>query len=152
MKNEWTVPCRWLACIVLAVLGCQYASSQDYTNDYVNRIGRPNFAVFQPVDSGEVDIANGNLQLTIPLGTFQERNGKKLDVRLSYSSKVYAWLAGSPSLISAQNIIGSYGGWQILVGDRQINGSNCSNDTQTCYVMNAPASEQVCDDGDGNPS
>jgi hypothetical protein len=41
--------------------------------DYSVQIGRPTFTTPSPVEMGFVNLANGNLHLEIPLGSFRER-------------------------------------------------------------------------------
>ncbi len=115
-------------------------------NDYLDRIGMPSFAPLQTVDSGYVNIPNGNLHLEVPIGSFIQRGGKSLDVKLVYDSRVYQT---KPPYAYVDGL--SDGGWKVLVGQNEISSTNPNCRGGSCYF--GPGSNvygEDCFDGNGN--
>src|SRR5229473_506724 len=91
--------------------------AQQYTNDYLERVGRPDFHVVQPVEMGFVDLANGNLHLEFPMAAIQQRGGMQLAVKLTYDSRIWGrqpnpglqWIPDSGHIGH-----GFVGGWKVL--------------------------------------
>jgi RHS repeat-associated protein len=106
---------RVLAIVAFAIFVTGMAGAQSYTNDYLDRLGRPEFAVNQQVESGTIDIANGNLHLDIPMGTIIERGGKKFSLTLTYDSRVYGVLFNPSQFWYPANVVGSDGGWRVVM-------------------------------------
>jgi RHS repeat-associated protein len=83
----------------------------DTTNaqSYLTQIGHPTFTTSVPVELGSVNVANGDLQLGIPLGSFPQRHGPPLVFGLMYDSRIWNSAAGwQPT-----NVPG-WGGWRMV--------------------------------------
>ncbi len=99
------------AVFALAVLG---ANAQDY----VYATGNPNFGVNYPVPNGSVNVTNGNVHLSIPLGTFQQR-GKlpPVQVNLEYDSRIWQIVDNGGSYSwQPTNVPNSMAGWRLTTG------------------------------------
>ena len=66
MKKMWIAP-------VLAVLLAAFGSARVLAQDYVYATGNPNFGVNYPIPGGYINVTNGNVHITIPLGKFKQR-------------------------------------------------------------------------------
>ncbi len=62
--------------------------------DYIAQTGDPKFAVEAPVELGFVNLANGNLHLEIPLGSFPQRGGQPFAASLVYDSRIWGPVSG----------------------------------------------------------
>lgn len=68
-----------------------------YAQSYLTSTGSPNFAAPEPVELGSVDAANGNLHLSIPLGSYPQRGTNQPQaITLEYDSNI--WVAQSAAL------------------------------------------------------
>jgi hypothetical protein len=68
MKSRWTL--RIFTGILLTF---SLVFVQARAQDYVYATGNPNFGVNYPVAGGYINVTNGNVHITIPLGTFKQR-------------------------------------------------------------------------------
>lgn len=106
--------------------------------NYLTSTGEPNFSTPQPVGLGFVDASNGNLHLTIPLGSSypQRGNGKPVPVVLQYDSNIWAVnTAGTTPAWAPTNgpAYFSYGGWLLSLdlysfSSWQVPIQNCTSD------------------------
>jgi hypothetical protein len=85
---------------------------------YLQGIGVPTFTTQVPVENGFINVANGNLHLEIPLGSFPQRGGGTDNVSLMYDSAI--WLNNgtvwSPTNVSTYSNNSNYvfGGWRLV--------------------------------------
>ncbi len=62
---------------------------------YLQSIGVPPFSTQLPVENGFVNVANGNLHLEIPLGTFPQRSGASDKIVMMYDSAIWSPASGA---------------------------------------------------------
>jgi RHS repeat-associated protein len=128
--------------------------AQTYTNDYLDRINLPDFGVAQPVEMGFANLANGTLHLDIPFASIPQRGGKSVLVKLTYDSRIYGRLFNPSPFWYPANVIGSDGGWKVIVtgaqADRILNSNGCQPLTGgSCLGKNYAVSQGTCDLGGG---
>jgi RHS repeat-associated protein len=89
-----------------------------YAQDFVPGTGTPTFGQPEPVEMGTVDAASGNLHLEIPLGSFPQRAGKVLDLKIAYDSSVWSIFSDGVSArwVNNQTDLGdrAAGGWRVV--------------------------------------
>jgi len=101
--------------LLLASFMARPASAQ--MQDYMERIGPPDWTPSVQVNHGSVGLGNGNLHIEIPMASYPQRGGSNLSVRLVYNSRLWTamyWTGGLgyfPALPFNAN-----GGWSVLVG------------------------------------
>lgn len=86
--------------------------------DYIYATGSPNFGVRYPVPGGFINITNGNVHLTIPLGKFKQR-GKlsPVEVNLEYDSRIWQIVENGGSYSwQPTNVPDSNAGWRLATG------------------------------------
>ena len=87
------------------------------TTDYSLQIGAPSFSTSHFLPGGTVNIANGNLQLEIPLGKFDQKKGVSLTAKLVYNSRFYYVLqTGSSGSWNPYNAGYVAPGWSVVMG------------------------------------
>src|SRR5437870_1039577 len=102
-KTRWTLGCILIAFAVSSALAQE---------NYLFRIGRPEFSSEQKVELGVINIPNGNLHLEIPLFSMPQRAGPDIVGSFVYDSHIWRiWNQGYP----AGDIWQSYGGWRFVV-------------------------------------
>src|SRR5207248_5875610 len=74
-----------LFCTILISLMPKRAEAQDY----IYSIGLPPFTTALPVESGFINLSNGNLHIEIPLASQTQRGTLSLNERLVYDSRVW---------------------------------------------------------------
>ena len=95
-----------MACMMLAFI--KPAEAQ-----YTTAAGTPTFSTAMPVEMGFTNVANGNLHIEIPLGSFPQRGNLTYNARLVYDSLI--WTISSNQW-SPTNIPNSMGGWRLITG------------------------------------
>lgn len=97
-----------LAALVVCLLA-PGASAQDY----VLQIGSPAFATPQALDTGQVDAANGDFSLSIPLISLPQRGNGSFTAQYAYDSRIWQIVtSGGSSSWQPANVPGSWGGWR----------------------------------------
>jgi RHS repeat-associated protein len=92
-------------------------------DDYLERIGVPDFSVNDPVEMGAINVANGNLHLEIPLASLTQRSKAPFRLNLVYDSQIYGIPFGNVWRPNA--MIGSLGGWRVITSNNEDIGSGC---------------------------
>lgn len=104
------IPASIMLCLLLLEVSVHSAVAQNY----LTSTGQPSFTTPEPVELGFVDASNGNLHLSIPLGTYPQRaNGQPETISLEYDSNIWGgYVYGSPSW-EPYNAPGpnTYAGW-----------------------------------------
>jgi hypothetical protein len=78
----------WSGIAALLVVGPLLAAL--HAQDYTTSTGTPSFATPYPAEMGLVDAASGNLHLEIPLGSFPQRGGSIVNLKLAYDSHIWS--------------------------------------------------------------
>lgn len=121
-------PLRYFVVLVLEItLFFGLAWSVD-AQDYSLQGGAPPFAATDPVELGFVNLANGNLHIEIPLGSYPQRGGQPFRVSLVYDSR--NWWTTCANAWTPYNIpehcggtVGYWTGWRLVTSaDRGRNG------------------------------
>ena len=104
--------------VLLALYICPLAAE---AQDYVYATGNPNFGVNYPVSAGQVDITNGNVHLSIPLGSFAQRGGlPPININLEYDSRIWKIVENNGSYSwQPINVPNSMDGWRLTTGLEQ---------------------------------
>jgi RHS repeat-associated protein len=105
-----------LVALLILLLGVDLHALNAQT--YAQSVGVPSFSASSPIESGFVNLANGNLHLEIPLASVGERAGKIDKVVLMYDSSFYDVINGidwvplnlSTSVLFPQG----QGGWRVV--------------------------------------
>jgi RHS repeat-associated protein len=103
----------WTAIVLPWVVGPSLRAQ-----DYLVSTGTPSFAVPYPVEMGLVDAASGNLHLEFPLGSYPQRGGSTLNLKLAYDSHI--WTTGTDGVSTVWYVgsspgQGSFnGGWRLV--------------------------------------
>ena len=122
-------------------------------------VGIPNASAYVPVELGSVDLATGNLHLSLPLGSFKQRGSvPQEDIQLTYDSQLYTVFsiqnAGTQDYIvpadgSCESVLdpsicrpGS-GGWRLHMGPSGTVFIDGRNDT--CPSGNGPVTHIIYD-------
>jgi RHS repeat-associated protein len=100
----------FLALVVFVGLGSQAARAQGY----LTQIGVPPFTTAEPVELGAVNVANGNLRLAIPIGSFPQRGGRRMVTTFVYDSAVWQRVGISSGNWLPTNVANSWGGWRFV--------------------------------------
>jgi RHS repeat-associated protein len=93
----------WSGIVALLMMGPFLATAQ--AQNYLASTGIPSFTAPYPAEMGVVDAASGNLHLEIPLGSFPQRGGSTVNLRLAYDSNMW-------SVNSADGISPIWADWQ----------------------------------------
>ncbi|MBZ5494505.1 MAG: hypothetical protein LAO76_26575 [Acidobacteriia bacterium] len=109
--------------IGLAMLCHHYTLVAQVPDDYLERIGIPDFSVNDPVEMGAINVANGSLHLDIPLASLAQRGKAPFNLKLVYDSQLYGIPFGNVWRPNA--MIDSLGGWRVITSDREDIGSGC---------------------------
>lgn len=90
------------------------AASTLKAQDYLTAIGRPTFSTAIPVDNGDINISNGNLQLAFPIASPTQRGGVLApNERLVYDSRIWQIVFnGSTYSWQPTNVPSSSAGWR----------------------------------------
>jgi hypothetical protein len=78
---------------------------------YLNQTGQPTFTTAQPVTLGFANIANGNMRIGVPLGSYPQRKGPPFSAGLVYDSRIWQGITGS---WQPTNVPNSQGGWRFI--------------------------------------
>ncbi len=95
--------------------------------------GRPTSATTVPVERGFINLADGNLHLEIPLGSFKGRGALSTNLRMVYDSMIWhgvTTVSGSKQW-QPTNIPNSMGGWR-FVSSSPANFSSGESTTSIC--------------------
>jgi hypothetical protein len=88
--------------------------------DYVYATGNPNFGVNYPVPGGYINVTNGNVHVTIPLGTFKQRgNLPPIKINLEYDSRIWKIIDNGGYSWQPVNVPNSMAGWRLTTGLEQ---------------------------------
>jgi hypothetical protein len=106
---------RVLFATALAIgLLCQPVPAQNFIN-YTTSIGNTPFSTTMPVPMGFVDLSNGNLHMTVPLGSWPQRGNHPFTVALEYDSRIWVpAIVGSTLTWQPTNVPNSQGGWRFV--------------------------------------
>jgi len=109
-SHRWLV---WFAVIAALLFTSTLATAQS-SSSYLTAIGVPTFSTSVPVESGRIDVANGNLHLEIPLGgAFPQRGGSKFQASLVYDSAVWQVCCYVRSWVPT-NMFYQQNGWRLV--------------------------------------
>jgi hypothetical protein len=141
--DRWSVGVRRCGALTLLIVAALIFSpfvaclpAQDYTTS----TGSPSFAAGYPAEMGTVDAASGNLHLEIPLGSFPQRKGGQVDLKLAYDTHIWSFVSDGvsggwlPLTPASQPSFGPSGGWRLTVpGLEEVEGvsSGCAIDYET---------------------
>ena len=104
-----------LLMIVLVVISLQNGLQ---AQDYFTSTGTPTFAIPQPAEMGFVDAASGDLHLEIPMGSFPQRAGRTLELKLAYDSNLWSIYNNGTSSKWVDNLNDqgflAAGGWRLV--------------------------------------
>lgn len=115
MKSRWTLPI--LMGILLAFC---LTSFQVQAQDYMYATGNPNFGVNYPIPGGYINVTNGNVHITIPLGTFKQRGGlPPIKINLEYDSRIWKIIDNGGYSWQPVNVPNSMAGWRLTTGLEQ---------------------------------
>src|SRR6266852_5046823 len=132
-KQQWLnrVRCVPSLLLMIVMLGPSAAILDAQQNSYLNSIGVPTFSVSTPVESGSVNLANGNLHLEIPLGgAVSQRGVGSFQSVLIYDSAFWYVHPAVPSNLQWP----SGGGWRFATSaDQGVNNYTTTN--VTCYSL-----------------
>lgn len=82
---------------------------------YLTNIGVPTYTTSVPIESGTVDLQNGNLRLSIPIGSFPQRAGRTLNYAFVYDSSIWHKVTGwQPTNVPNATGGASLGGWRLV--------------------------------------
>src|ERR1051325_7554670 len=103
---------RILAAALLLSLGSIPRSA---AQRYSTATGRPNLTAPEPVEMGFADTADGNLHLTIRLGSYPQRgSAQPEEVNLSYDSNIWrVTSSGSTFIWDPSNVSSQTSGWNL---------------------------------------
>jgi YD repeat-containing protein len=101
-----------LFCIYVSVI----AASSGFAQDYVTATGNPTFSLNIPVESGFINVANGNLHMEIPIANHAQRGTLKLNERLVYDSKIWKIVQNGGYSWQPTNVPNSMAGWRFMTG------------------------------------
>jgi len=96
---------------LVAVFVCSLLALPLRAQNYLGQTGAPTFTTALPVELGFLNAANGNLHLTVPLGSFPQRGRAQYVAGLVYDSSI--WLNTGASW-QPTNVANSWGGWRLL--------------------------------------
>lgn len=109
MRNHRHTKSFWLG--LTALFACSLMARPLCAQNYLGQIGAPTFTTALPVELGFLNAANGNLHLTVPLGSFPQRGSVPFAAGLVYDSSI--WLNGGTSW-QPTNVPNSWGGWRMI--------------------------------------
>src|SRR6266404_57752 len=112
--------------IAMAVLIMAIVISPSRAQNYLTQTGSPSFTTAQQVELGMINLANGNLHLEIPLGSFPQRATVPFAAVLAYDSRIWRQVG---TTWQPTNVLNSQGGWRYL--DQGVTGSVTPLSTQT---------------------
>jgi RHS repeat-associated protein len=78
--------------------------------NYLGQIGAPTFTTALPLELGFLNASNGNLHLTVPLGSFPQRGSLGFAAGVVYDSSIWVNAGTSWQPINVPN---SWGGWRM---------------------------------------
>ncbi len=100
---------------LLCALALAFGSLARAQVDYSLQTGAPTFTTPSPVEMGFANLANGNLHLEIPLGSFPQRGRIGFSARLVYDSLIWKVVSnGSSRWWSPTNVPNSWSGWRLV--------------------------------------
>lgn len=135
MKSRWKLPI-----FAGMLLGFGLGATQVHGQDYVYATGNPNFGVNYPIPGGYINVTNGNVHITIPLGTFKQRgNLPPVKVNLEYDSRIWKIIDNGGYSWQPVNVPNSMAGWRITTGLEQGTTSYYEFPITGPYVCNGKA-------------
>jgi RHS repeat-associated protein len=98
------------------VATCLIATSALEAQDYLTAIGSPTFSTAIPVDNGDINIGNGNLQLAFPIASPTQRGGVLApNEQLVYDSRIWQIVFnGSTYSWQPTNVPSFSAGWRFI--------------------------------------
>lgn len=106
------VTARAVFCLICISLAAAPSKAQD--TDPLESVGSKVDSTTLPVPSGYVDLANNDLHIEIPVGTFSQRGEQTVEYSLMYDSAIWSQANGS-HWAPAQFITGFWGaGWRLV--------------------------------------
>jgi RHS repeat-associated protein len=115
-----------LAALALSVL--TFWASPARAQSYLTQTGTPAFTTAQPVELGFINLGNGNLHLTIPLGSFPQRGARPFTTLLVYDSRIWQTAGATWQPTNA----GSQGGWRRITSTDTGGGVSNTTTIETC--------------------
>ena len=107
----FTMPGRLIVRAISALTVAVCLNSTSFAQSYIYATGAPSFSTVQPVESGFIDVANGNLHLEIPLASPPQRGSLTASAKLVYDSRIWQPSSG---VWWPNNVPGSMLGWQFI--------------------------------------
>src|SRR5437764_1030259 len=90
LNGDFLMPSRMrflVGILSLTIFNWLLAGAQNGAqNDYLDRVGIPDFTVADPVESGFINLANGGLHLEIPMAQLAQRGKAPFSIKLVYDS------------------------------------------------------------------
>ncbi|HEV2489118.1 MAG TPA: RHS repeat-associated core domain-containing protein [Candidatus Acidoferrales bacterium] len=129
-----------LAALLMIVPGAALGQS------YLTAIGNTTFSTVVPVEQGVVNVANGDLHLSIPLGTWPQRGGHPVSAALVYDSRIWAVANTGSFTWQPTNVLNSQGGWR-LVTNPMTGSSSFAHNSQTDNCPTLPSSPDITKSG-----
>ncbi len=130
-----------LLCAVFVLL-----SLPSRAQDYVYATGNPNFGVNYPIPGGYINVTNGNVHITIALGTFKQRgNLPPVKINLEYDSRIWKIIDNGGSYSwQPTNVPNSMAGWRLTTGleEGTTSYSEYVSQTGTCGPNQTPVPTQ----------
>jgi hypothetical protein len=78
---------------------------------YLQQTGSPTFATPSRVESGYLNLANGNLHLEVPIASAPQRGAVSFNAKLVYDSAIWTVVNGA---WQPTNVPNSWGGWRFV--------------------------------------
>lgn len=118
-----------ILCVVLLV-----ATPQVEAQAYLTTIGSPPFTAAAPVESGSVNLANGNLRIAIPIVSASQRGKRTFSAGLVYESRLWNVVTGSSKTWQPTNVANSQGGWRFVTSADPGTESNSQSNSYCTYM------------------
>ena len=137
MSSRWKVPIHAGILLVISLV-----FSQARAQDYVYATGNPNFGVNYPIPGGYINVTNGNVHITIPLGTFKQRGTlPPIKINLEYDSRIWKISDNGSYSWQPNNVPNSMAGWRLTTGLEQgttsyVGYTQYSSVSGTCFIGN----------------
>ena len=127
-------------CIMFLAAACM-PSCGAQTQNYLYGTGDQSWGINLPIESGYINVANGEIHLEIPLATHKQRGDLSLDEKLVYDSRIWQLVAdGSSVSFQPTNVPNSMAGWRFVAGNETGNLQSITQvQTPVCYENNTEA-------------
>jgi RHS repeat-associated protein len=105
---------RISVCGVMAAVAWLAAPAVLLAQDYSLQTGSPSFSTNEPIESGLIDLANGDLQIRINVASFPQRGSVPFTGSLIYDSRIWKPVQGTSLTWQPTNVPNSQGGWRYV--------------------------------------